>query len=507
MKTLNKILALALLIGAGCSKDLGNYEYTEVNTYSISDIRTGLSVARNYNVVMGQHLRIEPTIESAQEDSNPDLSYLWIIEKDTVSRERVLNYQVDLPIALHQAQFVLIDNKTGLRNAVPFGISVTSPYGRGYFFLNQDEQNNTILSFKAVSDTNNIVVNTDNIGGTKFGQFPLKMAGVQRFRTGPTDYSWEVYVVSKESENPVVLADLTRYEPLRFFKQDGYMGTWGNQFQFNPTHVELRSSGKTFFISNGKVALFDGSNLYRQGLLFDNTPDYKLDNILIGDINRIHGIQHPIGFDLTSSRFKVLSAYPSSDPSKGIVFNANILDRVLDIESPAGLLDGHRVAGAFSAYISTTRLLNSRIFTIKDDHIHLINLNAEFVAPYVPVFEHIGSQAITGLSVGAPLTFFENATGDAYLAIDNKIYKSSIIALGFNEFLTIPTDIGQITAVKYQNTSVNSAGAPRLFVCTYDPSSSAELKGSILVYDVNTKTLVYELKNVTNKVVDIFLGE
>ena len=501
-----KYILFATIGLASCSKDIGNYDYSEVNTYTISDIKTGAGVGRNYDVVLGQSLSIKPTIVSADSTLKDNLSYLWIVEKDTISKEKDLNYRVDLPIGLHQGQFVLLDNNTGLKKHVGFAINVTSPFGRGYFFLNEDEEGNTFLGFKAVSDTNNHVANTDNIKENKFGRYPKKLAGVKKYKSGPTDYRWEVYVLSKEGKNPVVLADLTSYSPLRFFEKDGYMGNWGVEYEFNPTYVDIRSASNTYFISNGKVAFYDDYNLYRHGLLFDNTPDYKLDDALIGDINRFSGFKSLIGFDLLTSKFKVITYYPASDPSKGIVFNNKIFDRVLDVETPEGLYDGHRVAGSYSAYLSTTRELNSRVFTVKQNTITLSNLSAAATSPYIPTLLTSKTQTINGIKIGSPLTIFENNAGDAYLAVQNKVYKSSIIDMDFAEYLTVDSSLGEITALKYQINSTNSP-EPRLFVCTYNANSSHKLKGSILVYDVNSKKIIHRLENVTNKVVDVFLGE
>lgn len=506
MKNRSIIYLVLAYLFVSCSKDVGNYDYVDVNVYEVSGIRTGSGVSRNYDVVMGQTLSIQPVIESSLGTDESDLSYKWVVENDTVSEERNLEYLVNLPIALHQAKFVLLDNRTGIEYSVGFAINVTSPFGRGYFFLNEDEVGNSWLSFKAVSDEELAVVNTDNINDVKFGKYPMKMNGVKKYKSGPNDYSWEVYVLSKEGEYSTILANLTSYTPLKFFGKNSYVGTWAQEYEFNPTHVDLRSAGRTYFITDGKIAFFDDNNLYRHSQLYDNTPDYKLDNALIGDINRFSSIRSIIGFDLLSYKFKVISPYSQSDPSKGIIYDVNLLDRALDIESPEGAYDGHRVAGSFSAYISSTGLLNNKILTIKENTVTLSELNVAYASPYVPELTSISSQTINGLKIGAPTTLYEHQSGDAYIAVGNKILKSSIVTLSFGDFLTVNPDLGEITAIKYQINSTNSEN-PRLFVGTYDPSSTEDLKGSILIYDVNTKTVLHELKNVTNKVVDIFLAE
>lgn len=264
-------IVLVLFVFGSCSKDLGNYVYTEINTYTVSGINTGTGISRNYDVLMGQTLTISPILESKFEDANPDLSYYWIVEGDTVSKERDLDYFIELPIKIHQSKFVLVDNKTKMQYTTVFALNVTSPFGRGYFFLAEDEEHNTILSFKAVQDSVKTIVNTDNLDDRKFGKYPQNMAGVKRFKSGPNDYRWEVFILSKEGQYPGLFADLTSYSPLRYFTKDAFMGTSGTEFEFNPTHVALRSTNVTYFINKGRIAFFDGSNLYRPSQLFDNS--------------------------------------------------------------------------------------------------------------------------------------------------------------------------------------------------------------------------------------------
>lgn len=502
------IVLFVLIVLSSCSKDLGNYNYTEINTYEVTGINTGAGISRNYDVLMGQTLKISPVIEDKWGDKNADLSYYWIVENDTISKEKNLEFKIDLPIKVYQGKFVLVDNKTEMNYITVFALNVTSPFGRGYFFLAEDQEHNTILSFKAVPDEANQIVNTDNMGGIKFGKYPKNMAGVKAYRSGPQDYSWRVFLVSGEGEYPVLYADLTAYAPIKYFTKDAFMGTWGNEFQFNPSHVALRSQGVTYFINNGRVAFFDNSNLYRPSQLFDNTPDYKLDDILIGDMNRFNGARSLIGFDLISSRFKVITRYSKSDPEKGIVYNASLLDRMVDVPAPEGATAGHKVLGAASFYVPATGYLTSKVITVKGNSLNLITLDIPYSkgTPFLPSFNMLNSQSVPGVDANSKMTVFEDMGGYAYVSAGNKIVRANFVDGNFTEFLSVPSELGEITGLKYQTNSVNST-TPRLFVTTYDKNAAAENKGSILVYDVNTRTVIHKFKYVTGKVVDIFLAE
>ncbi len=505
---INYILIFILLVISSCSKDLGNYNYKEINTYSVSGINTGAGISRNYDVLLGQTLKISPVIEDKFKENNPDLSYYWIVEKDTISRDRDLNYSINLPIKVYQGKFVLTDNKTGMNYITVFALNVTSPFGRGYFFLAEDDEHNTILSFKAVPDDSKNIVSTDNMDGIKFGKYPKNMAGVKAFRSGPQDYSWRVFLVSGEGEYPVLFADLTAYKPIKYFTRDAFMGTWGSEFQFSPSHVSLKSQGVTYFINNGRIAFFDNSNLYRPSLLFDNTPDYKLDDLLIGDVNRFNGARSLIGFDLLSSRFKVVTRYSQSNPDKGIVYNNNLLDRMVDIPAPQGVTDGHKVLGSASFYIPATGYLTSKVITVKGSNLSLISFDIPYSAgtPFLPVFSLLNTQHVPGVNENSKMTVFENMGGYAYVSAGSKIFRSNFVDGNFTEFLNIPSELGEITGIKYQSSSVNST-LPRLFVTTFNRNAQSKNKGSILVYDVNTQAVIHQFTNVTGKVVDIFLAE
>lgn len=504
----NYIFVFILFVMASCSKDLGNYEYKGINTYTVTGINTGPGIERNYDVLMGQTLKITPQIEDKFKDNSPDLSYYWILEKDTISKERNLDYIIDIPIKVYQGKFVLVDNKTGMNYITVFALNVTSPFGRGYFFLAEDEKHNTILSFKAVGDDSKDIVTTDNMRGIPFGKYPKNMAGVKAYRSGPQDYSWRVFLVSGEGQYPVLFADLTSYSPIKYFTKESFMGTWGNEFQFKPSHVSLKSAGVTYFINNGRVALFDNSNMYRPSQLFDGTPDYKLDDMLIGDINRFNGARSLIGFDLISSRFKVVTRYPQSDPVKGIVYNSNILDRMVDIPAPEGITDGHKVLGSASFYIPATGYLTSKVVTVKGSNLNLISFDVPYSAgtPFLPAMRILNTQNVPGVTADSKMTVFENMGGYAYVSAGNKIMRSNFVDGTFVEFVSVPSEFGEITALKYQINSVNSA-TPRLFISTYDKNSTSENKGSILIYDVDTRTVIHQFKHVTGKVIDIFLAE
>ncbi len=77
-------------MASACNKDLGNYDYHDINELQIQGIKD------NYLVRSGiDTLRIKPILEATMDQSDPSrYEYLWILRRtspvtiDTISQER-----------------------------------------------------------------------------------------------------------------------------------------------------------------------------------------------------------------------------------------------------------------------------------------------------------------------------------------------------------------------------------------------------------------------------------
>src|SRR5690554_3624539 len=99
-KAIYKVIALlcVVLVSAACSKDLGNYDYQDVNELEISGVEDDYPVRTGIDA-----LRSPPDISATMDEGSDPSRYehVWVLRMaptvyDTLSREKDLIYPVRL---------------------------------------------------------------------------------------------------------------------------------------------------------------------------------------------------------------------------------------------------------------------------------------------------------------------------------------------------------------------------------------------------------------------------
>lgn len=128
-------ILLIVLIGTGCYKDKGNYDYVPVNEIEI----LGIDENTRYDLWLGKNFTMpEPEIvfkDSAKAHS--DLSYRWRLDKKVISTEKVLDVMVVLKPNTFQewGDFTVKDERTGISYLKKFRVSVLAPFDMGWVWL------------------------------------------------------------------------------------------------------------------------------------------------------------------------------------------------------------------------------------------------------------------------------------------------------------------------------------------------------------------------------------
>lgn len=127
MKNLLFILTISLpVLLLSCMKELGSYDYVEVNEIKIDSIK-------GRTITQYDTLRIAPTITSSMDIDEADLEYLWYwyksgagenAEMDTLSHEKNLTYYVAAGPGLYNARLKVTDKNSGLFARKEFDVSV-----------------------------------------------------------------------------------------------------------------------------------------------------------------------------------------------------------------------------------------------------------------------------------------------------------------------------------------------------------------------------------------------
>lgn len=119
------IITGLLFLFSSCMKELGNYEYTEINEIKIDSIK-------GYRVTQFDTLKILPTITQSLETDEGDLEYLWYWYKandekriiDTIGYSKNLAFYVAAQPGLYAARLKITDKRNGLFARKAFDVSV-----------------------------------------------------------------------------------------------------------------------------------------------------------------------------------------------------------------------------------------------------------------------------------------------------------------------------------------------------------------------------------------------
>jgi hypothetical protein len=143
--TITCALALGYALNA-CVDDKGNYIYSseeEIMSIQISNIET------NYNLLAGQSFVLAPVVEGI--DNEDDYEYLWYMYgigtsrsgwKDTIGREKMLDYLVNVASGTYQITYKVKDKTTELCAYFSTDVTVTTSFSQGWF-VTKDQDNVT----------------------------------------------------------------------------------------------------------------------------------------------------------------------------------------------------------------------------------------------------------------------------------------------------------------------------------------------------------------------------
>lgn len=148
MKIFKNILytSILLLTLTGCSKDLGNYTYQDINEVSISGI------AASYTSTYENNLSIVPSLDFTKTDQTVDrYAYEWKLVKSiptsdsdwrgiVIGKNRDLDYFVKASPGSYTLYYKVTDNHTEVTWTTYTTLTVTTRTATGFLLIGEDEQ-------------------------------------------------------------------------------------------------------------------------------------------------------------------------------------------------------------------------------------------------------------------------------------------------------------------------------------------------------------------------------
>lgn len=134
------VLLPLLAVFASCNKDLGNYDYHDINELAISGLEASYS-----RITSVDTLHIDPVI--AMTETEPDGSrfdYFWIAKQgntviDTIGRQKALDYRVTLNPDTYTLHFRVLDKETDVIWKTNTTLHIGTPYSRGIMLIGEDD--------------------------------------------------------------------------------------------------------------------------------------------------------------------------------------------------------------------------------------------------------------------------------------------------------------------------------------------------------------------------------
>ncbi|MGJ1420275.1 PKD-like family lipoprotein [Sphingobacterium spiritivorum] len=502
MKTLKNtryiIILFVLSAFVSCKKDLGNYDYKEINDLTIEGIDS------DYRITVGQNIKIEPKLTFTQDPDfkEEDYSYEWISfnlalpqneQRKLVAETRILNMPFPFGIGNYSLFYKVTEKSSGISWQKTFSLKVEGSFKGGWAFLSEVNNQSQLDFFEYNYETNsypkefrnfNLLFSDSETGKT------LTLSGKPKFlhswanripATGnPTKYF--LYIGTEDATEKLNLTDGFIYSERYAFKYETGGGTALNKVD----QILSCGGGSGFAMSNGDAFLRYATYQYSFGTPINRLSDnsyFKVAPFMA--INRNATINTAmLMYDVTNKRF-VRNSNASLTSTSPLPYNA-----------ASAAFDPNNV-GKELIWMGQTLAYGGRAYAVLKDNsgYYLARMNnaASFNATY---WDDIS--ALPELSK-ATIFAVDQQYGYLQYAVGGKLYQYDVDT----KETKIQQDYGNriITMLKYDQTtyvSPTTVNHPTLqntygrrfkavlyglIVATYDPNTPAT-SGKVEIYDI-----------------------
>jgi hypothetical protein len=148
--------AISLLLISSCYKDLGNYNYVDINEVTFTGIASSYNVMKDIDT-----LKINPVINMTDGDINDEsrFQYIWLAvkayaTKDTIGKTRNLAYPVKLNPDTYEFYLKVVDKKTDIVWTAKSSLVIGTAYTKGIMLIGENKESKTQVQMLAmVKDT------------------------------------------------------------------------------------------------------------------------------------------------------------------------------------------------------------------------------------------------------------------------------------------------------------------------------------------------------------------
>ncbi|MDR0262506.1 MAG: hypothetical protein LBJ04_04705 [Sphingobacterium sp.] len=485
MKFINRsfILFLALLIEGGCSKDLGNYNYKDVNRITITGLLEGNHpTGRIYEIPFNDTIRLNPTVTGTLSASDTtQMTFEWKVDSVAVSKSKNLFYVANKRYGKISAEFTVTDRSTGITSSYNCFLNIVNPYKWGYYVLTQDKSKAASLYCLSsiTKKTSFDQVLLPKLG--KLGQNPLSISGIKKYGASSTDFYNVLTIGIQDAANPIVVIDSREFLPTLLYNSSSYVG--GGNFELRPSQVMNDLYNDVIYVINkGKFHVLRKGTIGLPAFMNDPT-DYQV---------APNGVATPLG----NGRY-FMSIYDEKNKKVRVWDNGITANEYVYINDYKDILGQELMAGKTFLACSYANIPSiNHIYLFKQGD-QLYSYRLDYSADYKPKsFSLLGTGPMPAIG-NAGYVYFDGRTSRWFMAMGKTIYMASYLGVEFQKYIQLPANAGgDIVRFKILD--------GKLMIATNDPTASKP--GSIYIYNANTMALEQSFPHVVDEIVDLHLG-
>lgn len=491
------LLALSITL-ASCSKDIGNYEYKDINELVINGVN------ERYNVLRGiDTLRIVPALTSSLDEKDPSrYKYQWILRfsnsvVDTIATTRNLEFPVNVDPLTYSLFYRVLDLKTGVEWIANSTVTVGTPFSRGILLMGENEQGNAEAEMLSmVRDT----IHVKNIL-SQSGLPPLQSPIAFQHTGGSSDTYIKLWALTKSGS--YYLDRITmKATPANTLSKILYISDQINPQSLHPVAIapQIRNAAGALSTNNYRIIVTEGGDLFTSYLVIAGGDFYN------NPVNRVATAQQErlpaapylfyassgtnstamnavVWYDTKNQRFLNFSSFGFGTSSIVLTDAANSAFPWNQEQTGRKLIYGENTRN------TDGNAVNGNSFAIMRDA-----ANASFIYKfYVSTANPTKTAGYTVLPIAtdfakADLYAFSSNRSVVFYSVGNKLY-----AYDYNpnneRFYDLSASVGgdQITMLKF-DTQIDPL-ANNLYIATYNGTK----KGTLRRFLVGTNPNVVEL--------------
>lgn len=462
-----------LLLSFSCQKDIGNYDYQEINSVEFGGID------KSYSTLLGQKFQITPVLKFSKDDGKDDSRYTfeWIAlntanvlpgdRQKFLGNTRNLDITLQIPPGDYKVYYNVQDKQTGVKYRTIFSLKVETSIFEGWMVLNDI---NGTARLDMVSKINNVFTPIVDVLASTGSELVLKgkPVDVYCYAYKPSEYG--IYVSTDQATN--------RIDPETF----KWKSTFNLSYEMVANvpqnfHADFFAAIKT---SSGNAYMYSGGNVYYYFSIFQinySTP-----------INLVKGETVPF----KSAPFLVAATDPKTFTARAVMFDVD-KKRFLNhgnnesnsfTFSASTLFDFNNV-GMDLVYMEYSEYNGGDVFAILKNpagKIYLARFNAfsgvqiyfeEIVGTDIAAAQYFAVSPVYGYlfyGAGGKVYEYDTSLKTSKLMLDKGTEKISLL-----QFPKMSTTASKPEYAKKKT---------QLIVASYDPALPADKNGKMETFDV-----------------------